>query len=293
MGGMNAWPVNIDAQSWMRDVEKRILTQERRGTVSEADLFGPGFDTHSVELLDWNDDAALANGFWYSEPGAINTPDSSTTSSARVWWMGRSQGIDLGLGYGLQWATAFRPPDASAIDTPIPQSTFLRRFYDPGPSGTQSPFTPWQIEDGNPIGTVIGFAGPVVPNGYLYCDGSVYDPVLWPILYQVIGVFHGGTASSPLLPDMTDRFPRAWTPTATGLLGGNDAQAPGSRSVRHSHTIPDTIMQDIQNTQVTAGGSGRLTSAAGNITHAHGGATGLSTVSAFPYFFLGALIKAG
>lgn len=46
-------------------------------------------------------------------------------------------------------------------------------------------FTP-EVED-MPVGGIVAFAGTVVPNGYLACDGTDYDQTVFPALFGVIG----------------------------------------------------------------------------------------------------------
>jgi microcystin-dependent protein len=59
-----------------------------------------------------------------------------------------------------------------------------------------------------PIGVILPYGGFIAPKGgfYLLCDGSVFDPVEYSVLYGVIGTTYGGTAQAPLLPDMRGRY---------------------------------------------------------------------------------------
>ena len=85
MGGQNNWAVDIDANDWMRSLEKRVLHEERRPSIRSAqDLLGPGFAPYAVQTSDWNGDAAARQGFWWSAPGALNSPDGTKT------WMGET-----------------------------------------------------------------------------------------------------------------------------------------------------------------------------------------------------------
>lgn len=58
-----------------------------------------------------------------------------------------------------------------------------------------------------PTGTVLLYAGSVLPQGYLGCQGAPFDPITYEKLYNRIGTTYGGTAQSPLLPDFRDRYP--------------------------------------------------------------------------------------
>lgn len=78
MGGQNSWRTNITFTDWMRDIEKRILNEERRPSIrSASDLMGPGAGPYAILTVDWNADETTFNGWFYSEPGAQNSPDDS------------------------------------------------------------------------------------------------------------------------------------------------------------------------------------------------------------------------
>jgi microcystin-dependent protein len=64
---------------------------------------------------------------------------------------------------------------------------------------------------GLPLGTILPFAGIVLPEGFLLCDGSEIQKSQYPALYSTIGDFYNGSA--PLLgfdtfrlPDLRGRF---------------------------------------------------------------------------------------
>lgn len=57
---------------------------------------------------------------------------------------------------------------------------------------------------GNPVGTVITYAGSTAPEGYLTCDGSAFSVTTYPLLYALLG--------SALLPDMRGLLCAAMTP---------------------------------------------------------------------------------
>lgn len=54
-----------------------------------------------------------------------------------------------------------------------------------------------------PVGEVAMFYRQTIPEGWLYCDGSQFDPVTYPKLYAELG-------DSDTLPDMRGEFPRGW-----------------------------------------------------------------------------------
>ena len=59
-----------------------------------------------------------------------------------------------------------------------------------------------------PIGVVLPYGGFIAPQGgwWLVCDGSVFDPVEYSVLYGVIGTQFGGTAQAPLLPNLLGKY---------------------------------------------------------------------------------------
>ena len=68
-----------------------------------------------------------------------------------------------------------------------------------------------------PVGVIFVWLATSLPtNNYLWCDGSVYDPVEYVELYDVIGNSYGGTTASPMLPDLLNRAPIG------GIVNGNN-----------------------------------------------------------------------
>jgi microcystin-dependent protein len=61
-----------------------------------------------------------------------------------------------------------------------------------------------------PTGAVIAFAGTPaqVPDGWLLCDGAELSETLYPELFSVIGISHGGGGGLFRLPDYRGRFLR-------------------------------------------------------------------------------------
>lgn len=58
------------------------------------------------------------------------------------------------------------------------------------------------------IGSIVGFASSVAPEGYLPCDGSTYSQAEYPELYAMIGNKFGGPAGSFNVPDLRGQFLR-------------------------------------------------------------------------------------
>lgn len=131
MAGANSWRVQVTGADWMRDVEKRILHEERRPNVrTAADLMGPGIAPYSVLVNDWNAEETTFNGFFHSDPGALHSPRTDG------YWMGSSQAT--AEGYGLQKVTEYR---GGTTDTAWPGRTWVRKFFTP--PGSQRQFSAW------------------------------------------------------------------------------------------------------------------------------------------------------
>lgn len=71
-------------------------------------------------------------------------------------------------------------------------------------------------------------------DGWLLCDGSVYDPVKYPDLYRKIGTAYGGSSSSPLLPDFRGRAPAG---AGTGDAHGATAHTLGGKVGKETHKL--------------------------------------------------------
>ena len=75
--------------------------------------------------------------------------------------------------------------------------------------GTQ---TEWQVVSGNPVGTIIAWAGFTPPAGYLECAGQILKRDIYKDLFQAIGTIWGTAATDNFkLPDFTSaaRFLRS------------------------------------------------------------------------------------
>ena len=77
---------------------------------------------------------------------------------------------------------------------------------------------------GNPTGTIVPFAGTVVPTGYLACDGAEYDTTTYNALFTVIGTMYcPGPCTNMFVfavPDLRGRVPAGQGGTAlSGPLG--------------------------------------------------------------------------
>lgn len=118
--------ISQDAGDWMRQQEKRVAHEARRPSVKRAsDLLGPGLGPFAVEVSDWNAPETEFNGFFYSRPGSLHTPDDT------LWWMGQT--IAQIEGYGMQQVWDYR-----GMSNPMTVRT--RRFT--SVTGTRV-FSPW------------------------------------------------------------------------------------------------------------------------------------------------------
>ena len=126
---------------------------------------------------------------------------------------------------------------------------------------------------GIPIGTILPYAGPNAPYGFLFCDGSEVERTKFSDLYDVIGTTYNGTtplvgANTFRIPDLRGRFPLGKdnmdnaqaVPVATGgyvdagggtagrvpdikaqILGGDAGQSSVTLTLsnlpEHSHTL--------------------------------------------------------
>ena len=153
MGGSNGWPANITFKDWMRDMEKRVLNEERRPIIrAAADLMGPGAGPFAIETLDWNADETTFNGWFYSRPGAFNSPDSGE------YWIGTTEGIADGNGYEL--IRQYDP--VTGLD--VSGDSYVRFFYTLPGTG-QRMYTEWEQSGGGaqgPTGVGVNDEGAVV-----------------------------------------------------------------------------------------------------------------------------------
>lgn len=176
MGGQNGWRQIVTGEDWMRNMEKRVLHEERRPQIrTAADLLGPGVAPWSVLITDWNQAETVFNGFFHSEPGAANTPRDGG------YWMGTSQATTEG--FGVQRVTEYR---GNQTEVDWPAHTWVRRFYT-SIDGSVRGYSTWEIEDDTQPGIMAEFAMTGAPNGWLICDGALHKIVDYPDLYKVIG----------------------------------------------------------------------------------------------------------
>lgn len=138
MAGFDDTRQALTGNDWARGLERRILHEERRPAIrAPSDLLGPGIAPFAIQLYDWNQDEAVFNGFWWTEPGALNTPDPDTLN----YYMGQTIGSPFG--FGLQHVTQYRELDGEAPNTWDPNS-FVRRFYTQT-GGAHRSYSNWRL----------------------------------------------------------------------------------------------------------------------------------------------------
>ncbi len=166
-------------------------------------------------------------------------------------------------------------PNGTTLQRPTGVAGYLRfnsnslglEYHD----GTQ--WVPVNMEQ-TPIGTIVPFAGPSIPTGWLLCDGQTpLRAGTYAALFAAIGTTWGtGNGSTTFhIPDLRGRFPRGVDGAAgrdpdnasrtASNAGGGTGNALGS--VQADATIGHT-----HNVAGTSAGSGALT-AASNGDHAH------------------------
>lgn len=123
-----------------------------------------------------------------------------------------------------------------------------------------------------PSGTVIMFAGPTAPAGWLLCNGAAVSRSTYAALYTVIGTTYGvGDGSATFnLPNLNNRFARQDSVAANlGVTGGNAG---------HFHTMGDHTHPIDGGTQQAAAHIALASQAAPNILEER--VTGLATWNA-------------
>lgn len=104
-----------------------------------------------------------------------------------------------------------------------------------------------------PIGSIIPFAGNIIPNGWLLCDGSIVEQSDYPELFSVIGTTYGYYSRTDFkLPDLRDKVPVGKDSTDTdfdelGKTGGEKT---------HTLTVSEMPAHDHDTSNSVGGGSG-------------------------------------
>ena len=121
---------------------------------------------------------------------------------------------------------------------------------------------------GNPIGTIIAFAGASAPTGYLKCNGDVINDVPAQTIQGVTADFRNlrtvlGTTYNPtqsgdvVLPDLRGEFLRGWSDDRIGVDSGRAMGSTQGQTVQsHAHSGP-AGPADVDNAGARYGGGNR------------------------------------
>lgn len=142
----NSWRIPTDFTMWVQQTDKRMMRQERRPAITNAtQILGPGAGPFAVLLNDWNEEGATFNGTFYSEPGAVNAPDTEGDppgTASTMYWLGETFGTqnEDGERWGYQRLTRYR----LVPDNPLGGSwdEYRRRFY---PQGDLTAYSAWEV----------------------------------------------------------------------------------------------------------------------------------------------------
>lgn len=106
-----------------------------------------------------------------------------------------------------------------------------------------------------PTGSVVSFAGNVIPNGWVMCDGSTYDGTnpTYKDLWNTIGSNYGGSQTSFRVPNLGNRVPvgldsgsvrstlfasiGAWTGASSVTLSSSTTGV-----LAHSHSVDESAV---------------------------------------------------
>lgn len=121
--------------------------------------------------------------------------------------------------------------------------------------------------DGAPAGTVAAFAGPVVPDGWLLCDGKPVNRTAYSALFSAIGTAHGSGdgATTFNLPDFQGRFLR--------MVDGKAGRDPDAetRKAPSAGGNAGNLVGSVEDSAFASHTHAGTTASAGN--HAHSGTT--------------------
>ena len=185
------------------------------------------------------------------------TPNSTDTSDYIPFTSASSGGGNLSVNSSLKYNASTSTLSSAKIECGGLKSTGASDFT--GVTTVPSPTTPNSTEvvntqyltsilsnyspvnNGSPTGTIITFAVMATSlQGYLLCDGSSFDPAIYPNLYAVIGTQFGGTIYVPQLPDYRGSF----------LRGYNNGSSTNNRGVTGNSAYLSAAIGTMQTDQV-------------------------------------------
>lgn len=150
-GSMSGWGAATTGESYVQDTERRLNELGRRTRLPNAkQILGPGIAPWAVQVFDWNDERTLYNGIWYSEVGALNTPDDDFR------WIGTTYATQDGRGVQIVRSMGV---SVTGVDE------YVRRFWTA--AGATPTYGPWEAQGSTlPMGVALSFGGawgPSVP----------------------------------------------------------------------------------------------------------------------------------
>lgn len=114
------WRIPVDAPIFFGNQKKREEIDRRRPSIRQAsDLVGPGIGAGAVRLDDYNNLLATFNGYYASEPGALNAPTPTEAFIGQVVSDATLGGIQTftGLVSGTEYSRTFTrsPTDPESL----------------------------------------------------------------------------------------------------------------------------------------------------------------------------------
>lgn len=155
----NNWRPTVTMDDWMRDIEKRLMHEERRPPVAPAeDVVGPGFRPYAVVVRDWDSDDPIVGGHFYSDANqVVNSPDDTKH------WIGIVQSNPYGQGVQRLWQYLDDVDDDADPETPPTQDphsdpTIYTRSFVTLDDGNRE-YSDWSTSTGGGGGAPSGPAG--------------------------------------------------------------------------------------------------------------------------------------
>lgn len=138
MGSQQGGRPVVNFNDWMRDIERRVLREERRPVIRNAtDIVGPGIGPYTKRVTDWDTDAPAVNGFFYSVANQIiNSPDDTLD------WMGLVEANPNGQGLQRVWQYI------TDVTDPNPSPTLYTRAFVTNADGSRT-YTEWTASTGS------------------------------------------------------------------------------------------------------------------------------------------------
>lgn len=118
-----------NAEDWMRSMERRLSALERRGPGGTlVDRLGHSVRSQARQIVDWNDESTFENGWYFTDIGALNTPNPTLA------WIGQTLCARGESGIQQVWSYA----------TGATPTCYVRQFHlnDPPVAPT---FTAWAL----------------------------------------------------------------------------------------------------------------------------------------------------